>query len=262
MLWTFISQSEPLRVAAHNEASALLCMYLGCKFTGHPKLLLAAVLALQLLCSALAQEGTVAPVRLPACRLNAANPIKSTCPAIIPVYSPPLDDAVRRNLRDLATTSKKRFTIYEDTVPWDGDDPTPRVLQAAPYNMQFNTHYFKRATSSLATLSIADTEVVWLSSDGKGTCAPNTNTRAHVGKLRAFVAAGGILIADFATNCATLAVAPLAGSAVLDLGALASYDEGPSTIPALPVENSLATTPNNLAGLTGVNFGVGNFNVS
>ena len=167
---------------------------------------------------------------------------------VIPEYSPPLDDATRRNQRGLLATGK-RVTIYEDLLAWGGD-PAPTVISAAPYNMVFNIDYFKRPTSDLATLDIADTEVAWLSSDAYG-CGGNTNTRANVGKLRDFVAAGGILIADLASNCGIHAVAPLVGSGVFDLGAVSFYDPGPSTIPASPAQNSLATTPNNLAGLTG-----------
>jgi hypothetical protein len=175
---------------------------------------------------------------------------------VIPEYSPPLDDTARRSLRELA--AGKRVTIYEDALAWSGN-PAPTVLAAAPYNMVFNTDYFKRPTSDLATLNIADTEVAWLSSDGARRCTPNTNTRANVGKLRDFVAAGGVLIADLATNCRTVAVAPTADG-VFDPGALNYFDPGPSALPTLP-DNSLATTPNNLTGLTGGSLAHGFLNV-
>jgi hypothetical protein len=111
--------------------------------------------------------------------------------------------------------------------------------------------YFKRATSDLADLDIADTEVAWLSSDGDGTCGLSTHTRANVDSLRNFVAAGGILIADLASQCASYAVAPMADESFFDLGTNGGGGGvGPSTTPEEPADNILATTPNNLTGLT------------
>jgi hypothetical protein len=134
--------------------------------------------------------------------------------------------------------------------------------------MVFNIDYIKRKTSDLASLDIADTDVAWLSSDSEGTCDLNFNTREYVDILRDFVAAGGVLIADLASECASFAVAPMADNGVFDLGLGTNpLDAGPTRIPDLPVENGLAATPNNLDGLAGnfddiIAVGMGIFQVS
>jgi hypothetical protein len=121
--------------------------------------------------------------------------IPAGCVPIIPEYSPGVG-AAGRTLRSLAS---KRLDIFEDTVPWLGQDGTRNVLQRR--GLVKDVDFFLRPTSALATLDFGVTSIAWISSDGFGKCTPKTNTLANLDKVYDFVKAGGVLVADMGTNC-------------------------------------------------------------
>ncbi|KAG2493920.1 hypothetical protein HYH03_007856 [Edaphochlamys debaryana] len=154
--------------------------------------------------------------------------------------------------RRAQASAKPTLWLIQDTLPWNLNK---NYDSAIALGWTEGVDFFVKPSSDLFTATFPEVRALWFGSVENGCEITEPNMDAAEAVVRNFVAAGGTLIVDLATNCNFRARIPVTASTSVDLffnaAGLSNYAEIFPQGASRDAAGDLGTTPNDLNGLYG-----------